>query len=80
MNKRITIITLGFLVALMPFLGFPGDVKTIFFVIVGLALAVMGYVLEVECKKCINRKQNIENKENQETTTPVGRSIMSNNT
>jgi flagellar biosynthesis component FlhA len=60
MNKRATIIALGLLVALMPFLGFPGGAKTIFFVFVGLLLAVIGYVLETECEKCTVGKKNEE--------------------
>lgn len=47
MTNRLTIITLGLLVALMPFLGFPGVVETIFYAIAGLLIASMAYVLKV---------------------------------
>ena len=84
MNKRVTIIALGFLVALMPFLGFPGGAKTIFFVFAGLLLAVMGYVLEIECEKCItvekDKEKDIKKQDNQETSTPVDESIVDSNT
>lgn len=52
MNKRTTIITLGILVALMPFLGFPGTAKTIFFVLAGIAIALIAYVGEIGCDTC----------------------------
>ncbi len=42
-NTKI-IITLGILVALIPFLGFSGVVKDTFFVLAGITIAVLTYV------------------------------------
>jgi len=47
MSKRTTVITLGIFVAIMPFLGFPGVVRTFFFVLAGLIIAAIGYSLEL---------------------------------
>jgi len=83
MSKRTTIITLGIFVALVPFLGFPGAVETIFFVIAGLVFVVIGYLLESECEKCdtgdkdINMQDEIEKKE---TLSSSNSSNMNNNT
>jgi len=52
MNQRSIIITLGILVALFPFLGFPGGVKTTFFVLAGLAIVVSEYIYDMKCEKC----------------------------
>jgi len=42
-NTKI-IITLGTLTAIVPFLGFPGIVKDIFFVLAGIVIAVLTYI------------------------------------
>lgn len=60
MSKRTTIITLGIFVALMPFLGFPGAVETVFFIIAGLVLATIGYFLQTECEKCDTGERSTE--------------------
>jgi len=59
MSKYSTIIGLGILVALMPFLGFPLIVKDIFFVIIGLAVAVIAYFSNIQY--CNNCNQLVEN-------------------
>ncbi len=59
MSKYSTIIGLGILVALMPFLGFPLIVKDIFFVIIGLTVAVIAYFSNIQY--CNNCNQLIEN-------------------
>lgn len=76
---RNIILTLGILTALMPFLGFPGTVEDIFFVVAGsiIALAVYygcGAVEAVEDKenhKIYNKKvvHVIENNEVKDITT-----------
>lgn len=43
MQKRKIIITLGILITLMPFLGFPGAVEDVFFVVAGLGVALAVY-------------------------------------
>lgn len=44
MNKDKIILTLGFLVIILPFLGFPGGVKTTLFVIFGFLIAGFAYL------------------------------------
>lgn len=43
MHTRTTLITLGLLVAAMPFLGFPGFIETIFFVTSGLIITALAF-------------------------------------
>ncbi len=45
MAKQKIIFFLGIWVAILPFLGFPGSWKQIFFLITGLLLAYLGYML-----------------------------------
>jgi hypothetical protein len=45
MNKDLTIIILGILVALLPFLGFPRSLETAIFVASGLSIAVFALLL-----------------------------------
>ncbi len=83
MSKRTTIITLGIFVALMPFLGFPGVAKTIFFVIVGLTLVVIGYLLGTECGKCNTEEKNIDTQneiEEKKASSSINNSVINDNT
>lgn len=43
MHKQLVIFFLGVWVALLPLLGFPGSWKTFFFVVSGLAIAVLSF-------------------------------------
>lgn len=45
MTKDVGILILGLLVAAMPFLGFPGNVKTIVFVVAGLLIALLAFLI-----------------------------------
>ncbi|PIT90953.1 hypothetical protein COU17_03305 [Candidatus Kaiserbacteria bacterium CG10_big_fil_rev_8_21_14_0_10_49_17] len=45
MKKDSAILVLGLLVALMPFLGFPGAWENWFFLGAGLGVAILGYLL-----------------------------------
>lgn len=45
MSKEMTLIVLGLLTAVLPFLGFPGSWRTVLFVLMGLAVAVIGFLL-----------------------------------
>ena len=47
MTKEMWIIVLGIVVALVPFLGFPGSWKTVIFVLVGLAIAVLAFIIRL---------------------------------
>jgi hypothetical protein len=72
MNKKVTIITLGILIAIIPFTGFPGGVKTVFLVIAGLAVAALGYVISEECKKCAVGGIDVDNnKVNENDDIPI---------
>ncbi len=67
----------------MPFLGFPGVAKTIFFVIVGLTLTVIGYLFGSECEKCDTGEKNINTQndvEKKEILSSSDSSVMNNNT
>jgi len=48
MSKEMTVIALGVLVAVTPYLGVPGLWKTIILVLSGLALAGVGFLLRGE--------------------------------
>ena len=43
MKKRYIFLISGFLIAIMPILGFPSSFKNIFYVIVGIVLIVLSY-------------------------------------
>jgi hypothetical protein len=62
MPKHSTIIGLGILIALMPFLGFPPIVKDIFYVIAGLVVAIIAYFSNIQY--CNNCHKIIENGKN----------------
>lgn len=59
MSKNTTIVSLGILLAVMPFLGFPTGAKDVLFVFLGLAIAIIGYFSNV--RYCNNCNQLIEN-------------------
>ena len=48
MSKDTAIVVLGFFVALMPFLGFPSLWETIFFVLAGVCIAILAFLLRKE--------------------------------
>ena len=50
MTKSITIIVLGFFVALVPFLGFPGSWKTLLLVLSGVSIAVLTFLWRREVR------------------------------
>ena len=45
MSKEVSVITLGALVALSPFLGLPGSWRTTFLVVLGLLMILVGIIL-----------------------------------
>ena len=47
MTKETGLIILGSIVALTPFIGIPGSWKTIIFIIVGILIAVFGFLLRL---------------------------------
>jgi hypothetical protein len=51
MSKQRTIIVLGVIVALIPYSGFPSSWKTIFFLLCGIGIVVLGYQLDKEIKR-----------------------------
>jgi hypothetical protein len=48
MSKEMTVIALGVLVVITPYLGVPGAWKTVIFVLAGLSLAGVGFLLRGE--------------------------------
>ncbi|MCK5027261.1 MAG: hypothetical protein KAS07_02485 [Candidatus Pacebacteria bacterium] len=53
MTKKTTAIFLSVLVAVMPFLGFPTQFKTYFFLVSGLLLAGLIELISIQyCKEC----------------------------
>jgi len=64
---RNIIVTFGILIVLMPFLGFPGIVEDVFFVVAGLCIALVTYYgrdskesHEIYNKKVVNSVGNNE--------------------
>lgn len=45
MTKDVGILILGLIVAAMPFLGFPGGIKTVVFVVAGLLIALLAFLI-----------------------------------
>ncbi len=48
MSKEMWVIVLGLLVVVLPHLGLPGAWKTILFVVLGVAIAALGFLLRGE--------------------------------
>jgi asparagine N-glycosylation enzyme membrane subunit Stt3 len=48
MSKELVIILLGILVALMPYLGFPGSWKTVFSIVIGIVIAGVAFIVRQE--------------------------------
>lgn len=48
MSKEMTVIALGVLVAVTPFLGVPGSWKTVILIVSGLCIAGVGFLLRGE--------------------------------
>ena len=71
MRKARTLLFLGIWVAILPYLGFPYEWKTILFVITGLMLMYLGYEIYKKHKIVESRNQKFENfSENKEFYTP----------
>lgn len=62
MKFRKSIISLGLLVALTPFIGIPGSWKTILLLVVGSVIAVLGYFAPSKIRKSIRSKIKQSNK------------------
>ena len=48
MSKEMTLVVLGVLVAVAPYLGIPGTWRTLLLVILGCAIALIGFLLRGE--------------------------------
>ena len=48
MSKELIIILLGLLVALMPYLGFPGSWKSVFSIVIGIVIAGIAFIVRQE--------------------------------
>lgn len=51
MTKTQFLITMGFIVAVMPFLGFPGSVKDTIIAVLGIAIALVSFFLGRRAKQ-----------------------------
>lgn len=51
MTKTQFLITMGFIVAIMPFLGFPGGVKDTIIAVLGIAIALVSFLLGRRAKQ-----------------------------
>ncbi|MCR4330849.1 MAG: hypothetical protein NUV49_03140 [Patescibacteria group bacterium] len=51
MTKTQFLITMGFIVAIMPFLGFPGSVKDAVIAILGITIALVSFLLGRRAKQ-----------------------------
>ncbi|MCR4306477.1 MAG: hypothetical protein NUV42_00755 [Candidatus Yonathbacteria bacterium] len=51
MTKTQFLITMGFIVAIMPFLGFPGGVKDTIIAVLGIAIAFVSFLLGRRAKQ-----------------------------
>lgn len=56
MTKKTTAITLSIFIAIMPFLGFPTDMKTAFYVFSGLLLAVLIELISIQNRRFVDKK------------------------
>jgi len=50
MRKERTLLIIGLLVAVMPFLGFPNSWRKVFFVILGFAIVYLAYLFYKQVK------------------------------
>jgi hypothetical protein len=48
MSKEMSVIVLGVLVMLIPYLGIPGSWRTLLLVVVGVAVTILGFLLRGE--------------------------------
>jgi len=53
MNKQRAIFILGITTAILPYLGFPNSWKKFFFLLIGLAIAYLAYLLYKEKKGAV---------------------------
>ena len=60
MTKKTTAVTLSIFIAIMPFLGFTTDMKTVFYVTSGLLLAVLIELISIQNRRFIDKKINNE--------------------
>lgn len=67
MSKQKTIFFIGLWVAVLPFLGFPGSWKRIFFVATGVGLAYLGYILNKQAKEAVPTPATVKAKMYTET-------------
>jgi hypothetical protein len=73
MSKEMTVIALGVLVAVTPYLGIPGSWKTVVLVLAGLCLAGAGFLLRGEALARTTGYGHNHFVENAAPTTPTRR-------
>lgn len=60
-------IVLGLLVAVLPFLGFPSEIKTTLFVIFGLLIMVFSYAAERNAEDSYDSKKSLDTEERRDS-------------
>ncbi len=58
MRKERTLLIIGLLVAVLPFLGFPNSWRKVFFVILGFALVYLAYLFYKQAKARMSINSN----------------------
>jgi hypothetical protein len=73
MSKEISVMVLGIVVALTPYLGLPGEWRTILLVLLGLSIAAIGFLLrrDVLTKGASNRADFFVDNRPRETGIPL---------
>jgi hypothetical protein len=81
MSKEMTVIALGILVVITPYLGVPGSWKTIILVLAGLGIAGVGFLLRGESlargQGQSGQRHFVENQAPQESHAPRDHGIGS---
>lgn len=62
MSKDPIILILGIVVAIVPFLGFPGSFETVIFVLSGLAIAILAFMLRRDMAQGVHCEPFVEGK------------------
>ena len=77
MSKDVGILILGLLTAAMPYLGFPANYERIIFVVVGLSVAVLAFLIRGDKSLfTIQRKGDTFSENNPEERVSVGDGII----
>ena len=71
MSKSKQFLTIGIWIAILPFLGFPINIKNILFVLTGFLIMYMSYGMYLESKKSVREKKADNFSENKDFTKTI---------